>query len=279
MPRGRSYSKKVSFKKKTKSRKIKKKALVKARQSVVETKRKVFEPQLPLTYNELTSKLSVMVPDAWEKQSQGYRDDDMVGSSIFMKYLTAKFHFDFNHEDIVKVPIPVDLRFIIGWCKLPQNIAPQATAETGPPAMVKDVVYNYNPEQHIAQYLSHNIDNPLEAIDRTIFKVDRDFRVQGNPRTAVQGLEAAGYVPKYTRKNFYLSHTWRPMRKLKCELVTSNSSGNGEFFSPCNKDGQWIPFIAVYNVNYQTFPGATATGGDARCPMYITKSTSYFTDS
>lgn len=280
MPR-RSKSAKVTFRKKSKSRssrKPTKKQLVSSRAGIVETKKKVNEPTLPIQYNELTSELSVMIPDAWEKHAQGYKDNQVIGTSIFMKYLTAKFHFDLNLEDIVKVPQPVDLRFIIGWCKLPQNIAPQDEAVVGPPAMERDVVYNYNPQQHIGNYLKHSLDNPLDSIDRTVFKVDRDFRVAGMPRTAVQGLEAAGYVPKYTRKNIYISHTWRPMRKLKLEAVTSAANGNATHFSPCNKEGQWIPFVAVVNQNYQLFPGQTPTD-PSKCPQYITKSTAYFTDS
>lgn len=273
-------SKKVSFKRKSRSRRSRKptkRGLVSARAGIVETKKKVFEPQQPLVYKDLSAEFNIMIPDAWEKQSQGYHDSDVIGTSIFMKYLTAKFHFDFNVNDIVKVPIPIDMRVIIGWCKLPQNIAPQATAQAGPPALVKDVVYNYNPELHIGNYLKHSLDNPLEGIDRTVFKVDRDFIVSAGPRTAVQGLVANGYVPQYTRKNFYLSHTWRPMKKLKLELVTDEPDGNGKFFSPCNKDGQWIPFVAIYNKNYLSFP---PEGVDpSRCPKYITKSTAYFTDS
>lgn len=67
------------------------------------------------------------------------------------------------------------------------------------------------------------------------------------------------------------------MKKLKLELVTDEPDGDGKFFSPCNKDGQWIPFVAIYNKNYLSFP---PEGVDpSRCPKYITKSTAYFTDS
>lgn len=277
MPRGTSkYAKKAPAGRHRKSqrkraRKPTKRQLVSARQPIVETKKKVYEPSAPFTATELTAQLSVMIPDAWEKQSQGYRDDDVVGTSIFMKYLTTKFYFNFNQGGIVSKPDPIDLRFIIGWCKLPQNIAEQDVAEVGPPSKVKGVVYNFNPEQHVANYLKVSLDNPLESLDRSVFQIHKDFRFAGMPRTAVQPA-AAGSAVHYTRKNLWLSHTWKPMKKLKLQLVTESNSGNGTHFSPCNKEGQWIPFVAIYNINSGNFPSGS-------CPTYLTKSASYYTDS
>lgn len=274
MPRGKSKSANVRYKKKAPERRGKrqqKRKLVSARAGIVETKKKVFEPSAPFTAHELTAHLSVMIPDAWEKQSQGFRDDDVVGTSIFMKYLTTKFYFNFNQGGIVSKPDPIDLRIIMGWCKLPQNIAEQDVAVTGPPSKVKGVVYNYNPEQHVADYLKVSLDNPLESIDRSVFQIHKDFRFSGMPRTAVQPA-TAGAAVHYTRKNLWLSHTWKPMRKLKLQLVTDADSGNGTHFSPCNKEGQWIPFVAVHNVNFGNFPSGS-------CPTYLTKSTAYYTDS
>lgn len=269
---GRSRSQKVSYKKKAPERRGKrrqqKRRLVSARAGIVETKKKVNEPGPPFTATELLNEHNVMIPDAWEKQNQGLNDTDVVGTSIFMKYLTTRLYFNLNVGNLTKDPAPLDLRFIIGWCKLSQNLAPQDVAVPGS-SLVKDVVYNYNPESHILQYLKASMDNPLESLDREVFKVDKDFRISGIPRTAYE-VTPGGHV--YNRKNFWVNHTWKPMKKLKLELVTAAPNGNGTHWSPCNKEGQWIPFVYVYNMNHAHF----TTGN---CATYLVKSTAYFTDS
>lgn len=250
-------------------RDIPKRNLVRARTGIVETKKRTFEPPPPFVATELLGEHNIMIPNAWEKHNQGVSDDDIIGTSIFMKYLTAKFYFNMNVGAIKQVAYPLDMRVIIGWCKLPQNIPQQDVAVTGPPAKVKGVVYNYNPEAHILGYIKASMDNPLESMDREIFKIDKDYVVRGQPVTAHDN--ALGH-DVYIRKNFFIEHTWRPLRKLKLELVTSAASGNGTHWSPCNKSGQWIPFVYIYNMNHGTFP----TGS---CPTYLKKSVAYFTDS
>lgn len=254
-----------------------KKQLVSARAPIVETKHKSFEPQKPLVYHNLTGEFITWIPDAWENHQQGLSDSDIIGSSFFMKYLNMKMHIEMNGATSLEgtgmksIPHAMDLKVYIGWCKLPQNLAPAFETTAGPPSTTKGVVYNYNPQLHIQNYIKADLDNPLESLDRDVFKIDKQFTISGLPRTAFEN----GLHPEYRRKNVMIQHSWKPFKKLKLQPVTAFTSGLAPadlHWSPCNLDGQWIPFMAIHSPSYGTFPAGA-------CPTYIIKSDSYFTDS
>lgn len=241
--------------------------MVSKRAPIVETKKKVSAGSI-----QFGNYYNVIVPDAYESHQQGLLETNVIGSSIFAKYLNTQFQITFAHEEIRQLDQPIVLQVLYGWCKLPENIAPTKADAGSPPGPNDGVIHNYDPTAHITEYLKGIFDPNivLPKNDREVFKLkfNKEFHLIGNQ---VIYDPASTKIQRYRKPlNFYCK--WKPMRKLKLEQVTSNATGAADHLSACNKPGQWIPFFACINKT-----NATATG-DAS-PICLTNSTFYFTDS
>ena len=244
--------------------------MVARRAPLVETKKKSSAGTL-----QFGDYYNVVIPDCYEVHQQGLLESNVIGSSIFAKYLNSQFQITFAQDAIQQLNQPIVLQILYGWCKLPENI-PATRAPAGQPAGANDgVVHEFSPQEHIKQYLRDIFDPrvTLPKNDREIFKLkyNKEFHLLGNQIVFDDQVTSSTGILRYRKPlNFYPK--WKPMRKLKLELVTPNDSGPGSHFSPCNKPGQWIPFFACIN---KTNVNAT---GDA-APICLTNSTFYFTDS
>lgn len=242
-------------------------AMVARRAAIVETKKK--ESAGTLQFGEY---YNVVIPDAYEVHSQGLGETDVIGNTIFAKYLNSQMQITFAQDAIQELNQPIVLQVLWGWCKLPLNEAP-TRADAGQPAGPNDgVVHSYNPSQYIIDQLT-NIFDPrvtLPKNDREILKLkyNKEFNLIGS---SIIWHEDEYKTLRFRKPlNFYPK--WKPMRKLKLEPVTTNATGVASHLSPTNKPGQWIPFFACINKT-----NATATGDAA--PICLTNSAFYFTDS
>ena len=244
--------------------------MVAKRAPLVETKKKSSAGNL--TFGDY---YNVVIPDCYEVQQQGLMEADVIGSSIFAKYLNSQFQITFAQDEIQALNQPIVLQVLWGWCKLPENIPPTKAA-AGQPAGANDgVVHEFAPQDHIKEYLRSIFDPrvTLPKNDREIFKLkhNKEYHLIGNQIVFDDQATSSTGILRYRKPlNFYCK--WKPMRKLKLEPVTPNDSGAASHLSPCNKPGQWIPFFACINKT-----NATATGDAA--PICLTNSTFYFTDS
>lgn len=241
--------------------------MVSKRAPIVETKKKNSAGSL-----QFGNYYNVVIPDCYEKHTQGLLEENVIGSSIFAKYLNSQFQITFAQADIQQLNQPIVLQVLYGWCKLPENIAPTKAAAGAPPGPNDGVVHNFNPTDHVIQYLT-NIFDPnvtLPKNDREILKLkfNKEFHLLGS-QILFDGNDEK--IIRYRKPlNFYCK--WKPMRKLKLEQVSPDEDGAATYLSPSNKPGQWIPFFACINKT-----NSTATGDAA--PICLTNSTFYFTDS
>ena len=105
-----------------------KKRFVAKRAPLVETKKKSSAGSLQ--FGEF---YNVVIPDAYEVHQQGLLEENVIGSSIFAKYLNSQFQITFAQDAIQQLNQPIVLQVLHGWCKLPENIAP-TKAPAGSPA-------------------------------------------------------------------------------------------------------------------------------------------------
>lgn len=244
--------------------------MVARRAPIVETKKKSSAGTL-----QFGDYYNVVIPDAYEVHQQGLLETNIIGSSIFAKYLNSQFQITFAQDAIQHLNQPIVLQVMYGWCKLPENIPPTRAA-AGQPAGANDgVVHEFNPSEHVKEYLREifNPDVTLPKNDREILKLkfNKEFHLLGNQIVFDDQAQSSSGIIRYRKPlNFYCK--WKPMRKLKLEQVSPNDSGAYTHYSPSNKPGQWIPFFCCIN---KTNTNAT---GDA-APICLTNSTFYFTDS
>lgn len=253
--------------KKRRYRKNNKKRFVAKRAPIVECKHKTSAGTL-----QFGDYYNVVIPDCYEVHTQGLEETNVIGNSIFAKYLNSQFQITFAQDAIQQLNQPIVLQILWGWCKLPENLPPTKAA-AGQPAGANDgVVHDFSPQAHVESYLRSIFDPrvTLPKNDREILKLkyNKEFNLVGS---SIIWHEDEYKTLRFRKPlNFYPK--WSPMRKLKLEAVTPNATGAATHLSPCNKPGQWIPFFACINKT-----NATATGDAA--PICLTNSTFYFTDS
>lgn len=244
--------------------------MVSKRAPLVETKKKESAGTL-----QFGSYYNVVIPDAYEVHTQGLQETNVIGNNIFAKYLNSQFQITFAQDEIQHLNQPIVLQILYGWCKLPQNLPPTRAAAGSPPGANDGVVHDFNPTQHITDYLTE-IFNPnvtLPKNDREILKLqfNKEYHLIGNQIVFDDQAGSSTGIIRYRKPlNFYCK--WKPMRKLKLETVSSAATGPATHLSPSNKPGQWIPFFACINKT-----NSTATGDAA--PICLTNSSFYFTDS
>jgi hypothetical protein len=215
---------------------------------------------------------NVIIPDCYEKHTQGLLEGNVIGSSIFAKYLNSQFQITFATNETQQLNQPIVLQVLHGWCKLPENIPPTKAPAGSPPGANDGVVHDFDPTAHVIQYLTSIFDPnvTLPKNDREILKLkfNKEFHMLGSQILFDNNDDK---IIRYRKPlNFYCK--WKPMRKLKLEQVSTAATGAASHLSPSNKPGQWIPFFACINKT-----NSTATGPAA--PICLANSTFYFTDS
>lgn len=243
------------------------KPLVKARAPIVECKKNNTQGAIPLGnyYN-------VLIPDAYEAYQQGLGSNNVIGDNIFSKYLNGQFQITFATEAARELNAPIVLQVLMGYCKLPENKAPTEAPAGSPPGQYDGIIHDYDPQQHILDYLTHVFDPniTLPKNDREVFSLfhNKEYHMLGNQ---IIFDNNDNKIHRFRKPlNFY--GKWKPMRKLNLQPVTNQSTGPSTHLSPTNKPGQWIPFFAVINKTN------TVATGDA-APILLTNTTHYFTDS
>lgn len=254
-------------------RKGNKRRMVIQRAPLVETKKKSSAGAI--TFGDY---YNVVIPDCYEVHSQGLQENQVIGNSIFGKYLNSHFQLTFAHDEIQQLNQPIVLQILWGWCKLPENLPPTKAAAGSPAGANDGVVHGFSPQLHVLEYLRSIFDPrvTLPKNDREILKLkfNKEYNLIGNQIVFDDQASSSTGILRYRKPlNFYPK--WKPMRKLKLEAVSPNATGAATHLSPCNKPGQWIPFFCC--INKTGGSGGSAIGPAA--PICLTNSSFYFTDS
>lgn len=267
-------------------RKVAKKAMIKSRQPLVETKSRVQSeittgedtPQIPQCkeFQAVTGVFHNLPLSAFWNMEQGTGEDKMLGQSIFSRYLNAKVQFRFpgGANAITDRHYPMEL--ICGW--IPSSI--HATTFTTP--KVGDILpsdINTYIVKAVSEYFNARADK-LDFIPKHASTIRITYRkkiASNQTKHNVLPLQSSvttyeGHIPdvwKYPK--------WRMNKKVFYEQganVVRFVGGNNTYYP----NYSWIPFMVVYSPMY------AGEGGDSplpinKCPKVSYNVAHYYTDS
>lgn len=242
---------KYYYPKKKVNKSLNKKAMVKARTPIIETKKNVSgEASFPISR---TAAGQFVAFRSFMDMSQGLQGDDMIGDSVFSKYVKMKLRFRFpRDEQSIRKNYRVQL--IHGWMTAPFALSVDPVGAPYTPARG-----NVTPEQ-LEQILAARIGNDFNATgDEMTFrdKEKRIYKILGKKWLKVDRQGQLGFPQMFGRYAAETDHliggvpditesvTFKPMRRVK--YTYSNPSGATEFWYP---NEAWIPFVCIYVPEY-----------------------------
>lgn len=270
----------------TRKNKVAKKAMIKSRQPLVETKSRIQSeittgedtPQIPQCKEfALCSGVFHNLPlSAFWNMDQGTGEDRMLGQSIFSRYLNAKVQFRFpgGTNAITDRHYPMEL--ICGW--VPSSI--HATTFTTP--KVGDVLpsdINTYIIKAVSEYFNARSDK-LDFIPKHASTIRITYRkkIRSNQsKHNVLPLQSdygatLGHIP-----DVWMYPKWKTNKKVFYEQggnVVRSMGGNQTYYP----NYSWIPFMVVYSPMYAGEGGASPLP-NAKTPKVSYNVAHYFTDS
>lgn len=295
-------AKKGKFMKKTSARgaysKPRKNQMMKRRAPFVETKSKTYEDlqvEYPhildhLDFTTRTTPTRFMNPEVFLIHQQGLDEHQVIGNSIYAKYMNMKVQVRFPQiafqtggtQKIVPL-VPQDYELIWGW--VPNPLA--ATGQTSPTA--QDMTL-FDINTHINQRVTDYVNQQKDRL-RFIPKKAATVRIAGRkkirpnlnrsstaPLTTTDSSTstdyAVGSVP-----DVHVNIQWKLMRKLHLEKATNlvkNDLKPTEQHPGLYPNFAWLPFCVFVNWDYDNLP---ASNEAAYMPGIAYNSILYYTDS
>lgn len=209
-----------------------KKAMVSRRSPIVETKSLDF---FTTTTDLVNNGFVTFLPKTYTQLENGTSEHNMIGRSIFSKYLTCKTQL--STALALGGTTDVTIESIHGWCKVPMALTPN-TAET--PA---DISYG--------DLVSH-VENQLEPLLN-----QGGISSQMNFFEKQEGIKIISRKPYHRKEDFtiesassgvmknadiFRTFQWKPMKKITYELGVKNTDMAQSNTHYPNRD--WIPFVA-----------------------------------
>lgn len=244
-----------------------KKNMMVRRAPFVETKSKTTEdlvgqfglnPHIDFfTFNTETVHLNPDVYHAWQ---QGLGEQQVIGQSVFVKYLKRKmtvrwpqpgFINTFNDKAGVIPSKPMSAEVIWGFIPAPLNYTGYTTP-TAPQVNMAEIngyinkrVKNYFDERKDKlRYISKQ-SSTLRIVGRRKLRPDLRFMSTAPPTTQYDDT-ANGTIP-----DTYLTLQWPCMRKLHLEQATDLHNGNPGLFAG---NYQWLAFCCIFQENWEEIP-------------------------
>lgn len=277
-----------------------KKQMVKRRAPMTETKSRTHEdvrvdfPELP-DRNELTTYDTphlALNPDSFLAMTQGLREDQIIGRSVFSKYLNMKIKirfpqnaFKIGADNKITPVFPQNYELIWGFIPMPTGYT-GSTTPTAPDATLNDIHNHIN--LRVVDYYNDKSDFlrwiPKKASTLRITgsrKVRPDLR-----RYSTAPLELLSDDSKYIGSvpDYETQISWNTMKKIHYEPCT-DLEGDGNDRPGLFPNYQWLPFAILVNWDYdlvETVAGSGASKEDERKryqPSCAWNDIHYFTDS
>ena len=214
--------KRSSYKRSPYARKSKT-AMVSRRSPIVETKS--FEHKSASV--KLVTGTNVFIPKTFTQLENGTNEHNIIGRSIFSKYLTTKYRIVLT--DLEGVTTPVSIESVFGWCKVPMN---RTTITT--PTLASTTYADI--ETHVAQQLNVLLASKLDFVEKQegIKILERRMIMRKEDLT----VSAADAPPK--NADIYRQFTWKPMKKTAYESAVKNTELQQDNTHYPNRS--WIPF-------------------------------------
>ena len=210
---------------------------------------------------------TLILPAPFYSMNRGLNHNEMIGDSIYAKYLKTKLQF-IAPQGAYLVDYPSNMYLIHGFCTAPIN----ATSLTTP--SVQNVTYT-NIFNHIRHYVKEYYNERKDTLDfpekreRHIeFLGNRKLKVNKNEDFAIQGYGGSvGTSTLGALAPINISCKWTLMKKVHYDKG-SNLAANGDpatypmadFNYPNLEDK--LPFIIIYNPQFASNP-AHQPGGNA----------------
>jgi hypothetical protein len=188
--------------------------------------------------------------DSYMQQQRGLLDYQMIGNSIFVRYLKAKIKIDFPP---VKVLVkPAKLYLIHGWITTPLNLT-DVTTPTAATATMAQV--NAHVNERLRQYFNDTQDqllfrpkawdNGIKVIRKQEIKPDiqEQFSIPSAQQNDTSGA-SYGAIPSVIK-----SCTWNVNRKVHYQDST-DGAGLDDHLYP---NQGWLPFMCLYNPDFRHF--------------------------
>lgn len=247
-----------------------KRKFMKKRQPFVETKSVTGEEQAikaasislldPTDYLQLQTATAVTMlnPTSFLCMQQGIGEDQMIGLSVFSKYVKMKIQLKLP-EGAYAIQHPCDLYLVHGWVKAPMGLT-SFTTPTAQACTITDIKLHML--NHVKDFFDEREDK-LRFIPRsnTNIKIKGYRRVKAN-RNSTLGVPSTiyhnptvspGYKTAGANPIINQSVTWSPMRKIHYTPGTQVSTTLDNFF--VNAD--WLPFCCLYNPTFASFTSGT----------------------
>ena len=212
-------------------------------------------PGLGLTSVLLDDAYTSLQMSAFTQQQRGLLEHQMIGNSIFVKYLKAKIKIDFPPINILTKP--AKLYLIHGWMTTPPNWT-TATTPAINTATTADLQNHIN--QRLRNYFNElqdqmlfrpkSYDNGIKVIKKQEICPDlqKQFSIPAEQPSGVGSLY--GSIPSVMK-----SCSWTVNRKIHF-TDSDNGVGLTDYLYPNNS---WLPFMVLYNPDFKAF---TPDAGD-----------------
>jgi len=279
--------------------KKRKKNFMNRRAPFVETKSKTYEdlrflfPHMldHLAFTTRNTPHRFMNPEVFLIHKQGLDEHEMIGNSIYAKYMNMKMtvrfpQIAFSTGGLNKVVplVPQNYELIWGWVPTPLT----ATGQTTPSVydMTLDDI-NKHINQRVTDYINEQKDK-LRFIPKkaSTLRIEGRRRIRPNlnrsstaPPQTIDSVTGSDYVVG-SIPDVHTNISWKLMRKLSLEkasnLVKDDTKPNvlheGHF-----PNYSWLPFCVFVNWDWDNLPSGTAR--DAYMPSIAYNSILYYTDS
>ena len=245
--------------------------------------------------------LNIFPIQAFLNMNKGLDTSDMIGNTIYSKYLKCKVEFQLPYGGN-QIRHPCDMFLIHGFVTAPTNntfsTTPTMTAFTRKNLNdhIKEQLEQYfNQRSDKLQYIPKRTSN-IKFLGYRKLKVKRNSNLGPDPQAivAVTGTpdhsgdpvsHIGSTVANYgAHPVINMTCTWPMKRKVVYNLGTAGATATALDFNYPNHS--WLPFMALYNptavefLNNLIYPGNAAGGAPKSPEMYIRyNSVHYFTDS
>lgn len=271
--------------------KLKKKPLMKARQKIVEIKKRDSHdiaqmnknpdgtagnhyPLYTTGINQIVNNDALYIFDmpAWYRQSHGFEGHNCVGDSITMKWLDfrCQLAFPIGSDSITQ---PVRMYLVHGWIKDPVGSSPGTlpTTVNTTQTHIRNHVY-----AQLTQYFDQKKDFlvPRDLSASTI--VIKGYKRVAPNRNAGIGAQTTGFpsIPTINRKIKFTINRKVNLVQGAAELTDYPTAAHDTQNLFVNNG--WLPFVLLYNPDFANMK--KSDGSDTRMTVRY-NSTLYFTDS
>lgn len=202
---------------------------------------------------------SVILPSVFYSMNRGLNSNEMIGESIYAKYLKTKLQF-LAPQGAYMIDYPCNLFLIHGWVTAPLNPTQYTTPTVS--GMSYQNVFNHV-THYVKEYFNERKDTlefPEKRERHIKFESYRKIKVNKNEDLPIHGYGgSAGTSTLGALAPINMSCKWEIMRKIHYDSGSNNPSlGNPATFPQADfnyPSTSFLPFICIFNPQFASTPG------------------------